>query len=185
MKRLTYLPNLLSSVRIALAPAMLGAAYSNAKLGFTVLLVVTVVTDLVDGAIARKWRAVSEIGRRLDRWGDGLTATLGAVGVFFLWPQAIEREWPWASCAVAGYLLIGLRRWLRPAPAKSFPRWPVKVLGLLLPVSLVPLIQGWASWPFQAAAALHAAVGIWKLVSALGGETSADDAQKVEAKAAQ
>ncbi len=168
MRPLSYLPNLLSSARIALAPAMLGAAYSNSKMGFAVLLAVTVATDLVDGVFARKWRAESELGRRLDRWGDGLTAALGAVGVFFLWPQVIEREWPWALAAAGGYLMIGLQRWIQPATANSYSRWPVKVLGLLLPASLVPLIQGWSEWPFQVAAVMQAAVGAWKLMGALG-----------------
>ncbi|HYD83996.1 MAG TPA: CDP-alcohol phosphatidyltransferase family protein, partial [Opitutus sp.] len=60
MRRFSYLPNLLSSLRIALAPAMLGAAYSNAKIGFAVLLAAVLVTDVVDGFLARRWRAVSE-----------------------------------------------------------------------------------------------------------------------------
>lgn len=147
---------------------MLGAAYSNAKVGFVVLLGVTLVMDVLDGSLARSGGAESELGRRLDRWGDGLTATLGAVGVFFLWPHVIEREWPWAVAAASGYLMIGVQRWMQPATATSYSRWPAKVLGMALPVSLVPLINGWAAWPFQAAAALQAAVGVWKLMSALG-----------------
>lgn len=168
MRPLSYLPNLLSSLRIALAPAMLGAAYSNSKEGFAVLLAVTVATDLVDGVFARAWGAESELGRRLDRWGDGLTASLGAVGVFFLWPHVLEREWPWALAAAGGYLMIGLQRWIQPATANSYSRWPAKVLGLAPPLSLVPLMQGWAEWPFQAAAVVQAGIGAWKLMGAIG-----------------
>lgn len=168
MRPLSYLPNLLSSLRIALAPAMLGAAYSNSKEGFAVLLAVTVATDLVDGVFARAWAAESELGRRLDRWGDGLTASLGAVGVFFLWPHVVEREWPWALAAAGGYLMIGLQRWIQPATANSYSRWPMKVLGLALPLSLLPLIQGWSEWPFQVAAVMQAGIGAWKLMGALG-----------------
>lgn len=159
---------------------MLGAAYSNAKIGFAVLLGTVLTTDLVDGFLARRWRAVSELGARLDRWGDGLTASLGAVGVFFLWPHAIEREWPWAWCAAGGYLLIGLQRWMQPPVAKNYPRWPAKVLGLALPLSLVPLIQGWAAWPFQGAAALQAAVGLWKLVGAVTEKQAKEEPVAVE-----
>lgn len=147
---------------------MLGAAYSNSKTGFAMLLAATLATDLVDGVFARTWRAESELGRRLDRWGDGLTAALGAVGVFFLWPSIVEREWPWALAAAGGYLMIGLQRWIQPATANSYSRWPAKVLGLALPLSLLPLIQGWSEWPFQGAAVMQAGIGAWKLMGVAG-----------------
>lgn len=163
MKRPTYLPNLLSSLRIALAPAMLGAAYSNSKVGFSVLLSVAVVSDAVDGVIARRWRVQSELGARLDRWGDGLTAILAVVGVYFLWPQLVEREWRWTLLAMAGYALTGLSRLLHPASAGARPGWLAKVLTWVLPVSLWPLVHDIAAWPFQAASALQFAIGLGRV----------------------
>ncbi len=168
MRRLPYLPNLLSSLRIALAPAMLGAAYSNAKIGFAVLLAGVLLTDLFDGVLARRWRAESELGRRLDRWGDGLAMVMGATGVFFLWPEVAEREWRWMLLALAGYGLIGVQRALLPAEAKSRPSWIFKLLSLAVPVSLVPLILEASPWPFRVAAGLQAIAGIWKLSGRIG-----------------
>jgi hypothetical protein len=99
----SYLPNLLSSLRITLAPAMLGAAYSNSKVGFIVLLVMALVTDALDGTLARRLGVASVVGQRLDRWGDGLTAVCGACGVAFLWLEIVEREWVWSLVALFGY----------------------------------------------------------------------------------
>lgn len=171
MHRLSYLPNLLSSLRIALAPAMLGAAYSNSKVGFSVLLATALITDALDGEIARRWRVESELGARLDRWGDGLTTSLGALGVFFLWPAVVEREWPWALVAVGGYSLVALQRLMLPAGAKTHPGWIAKLLAWLVPASLVPLINGWAEWPWQAAVALQAALALWRLLTVNGAKT--------------
>lgn len=168
MKRLNYLPNLLSSVRITLAPAMLGAAYSNAKIGFAVLLATGLVTDAVDGSLARRWRAESELGRRLDRWGDGLTMIMAATGVFFLWPHIVEQQWEWVLVALAGYALVGLQRWSLPAHAKSRPPWWVKALSFAVPVSLVPLVLGTAAWPFHVAAVVQVALGLWKAAGVIG-----------------
>jgi phosphatidylglycerophosphate synthase len=162
----TYLPNLLSSLRITLAPAMLGAAYSNSKGGFTALFVMALVTDALDGPIARRLGAASVVGQRLDRWGDGLTAVGGAVGVTFLWLEIIEREWVWGLVALLGYVMIGLQRLIEPAGLRKPPGWMGKLCGWLVPVTLVPLLVDGNEAPFAAAAVAHAAVGAWRLADA-------------------
>ena len=166
MRRLNYLPNLLSSVRIALAPAMLGAAYSNAKAGFTVLLAIAMATDVLDGFLARQWRVESEIGRKLDRWGDLLTVSLGAMGIYFLWPQVVEAEWQWALAAFAGYVLSGVRRVVQVEVKKEQPNVFLKVICWLVPAALIPLITGWTPWPFRAAAVVQLGFGAVRLLTA-------------------
>lgn len=166
LEPIPYLPNLLSSLRIALAPAILGAAYSNSKPGFVVLLAVSLVSDTLDGWLARRWNVTSAVGQRLDRWGDGLTLIVGTLGVCFLWLEIVEREWHWGLIAVAGYLMCGLQRLIEPAVERSRPGWVGRLCGWALPLSLVPLLMGQAAWPFQAAAVLQAALGGWKLASA-------------------
>jgi CDP-diacylglycerol--glycerol-3-phosphate 3-phosphatidyltransferase len=164
VSRPIYLPNLLSSLRIVLAPAMLGAAYSNSKPGFVGLLVLALATDVIDGACARAWEAESRLGCRLDRWGDGLTMVLGAIGVFFLWPGAVERDWEAALAALAGYALIGLQRWRVPAASATPTRWWCRLASWAVPVSLVPWLGFDEPWAFRGAAALHLLMGLGRLV---------------------
>lgn len=158
-----YLPNLLSSLRIAVAPAILGAAYSNSKTGFVILLAIALVSDTVDGWLARRWAVTSTIGQRLDRWGDGLTAIVGSLGLSFLWLEIVEREWQWMLTAAAGYLMCGLQRLIEPAVERQAPGWCARLCGWAVPLTLVPLLLGVADWPFQAAAVLQAVLGGWKL----------------------
>jgi phosphatidylglycerophosphate synthase len=135
VRSLSYLPNLLSSLRITLAPGMLGAAYSNSKTGFVTLLCFAILTDALDGFLARRLKAESEMGRRLDRWGDALTVSLGAVGIYFLWPAEIENEWQATLLALAGYFVVGVDRlWLRP-DRDNRPSWCDWLFVLLLAVS--------------------------------------------------
>lgn len=178
MRPLAYLPNLLSSLRIALAPGMLGAAYSNSKTGFLILLGIALVTDLLDGFFAQRWNAVTEIGRRLDHWGDALTTILGAVGIYFLWPAEVESEWAWALLALIGYLVIGIDRLWRRPDRESNPSWWEKVLALILPLSLIPLILGWTPWAFRAAAVLEALIAM-KLLAESAEMTSGKKVQTV------
>jgi phosphatidylglycerophosphate synthase len=149
---------------------MLGAAYSNSKTGFLILLGFALVTDALDGFFARRWKAETEMGRRLDRWGDALTMSLGAVGVYFLWPAKIESEWQAALLSLLGYLIIGIDRLWRRPDLKRFPAWWERIFALLLPFSLVLLITDWSPWPFRAASVLQALSGLQTLLA--GGATS-------------
>lgn len=165
MRSLSYLPNLLSSLRITLAPGMLGAAYSNSKTGFIILLCFAIVTDALDGFLARRLKAESDMGRRLDRWGDALTVTLGALGIYFLWPVEIESEWQATLLALAGYFVVGVDRlWLRPDRDKR-PSWCDWLFVLLLPVSLALLIIEWSPWPFRMGAILQALIALRTVTS--------------------
>lgn len=165
MRPLHYLPNLLSSLRIALAPGMLGAAYSNSKTGFLILLGVALVTDVLDGWFARRWNAATEIGRRLDHWGDALTTCLGALGIYFLWPAHVESEWQWALLALLAYLALGVDRLIRRPDCECNPSWWEKALAMVLPLSLVPLIIGWSPWGFRIAAVFQALIAVKALLA--------------------
>ncbi len=158
VKKPAYLPNLLSSLRIVLAPAILGAAYSNSRVGFTLLVAVALATDALDGFLARRWSAETALGRRLDRWGDVLTMSLSAVGVSFIWPNEVEQEWIWVLLAFAGYAADGVRRFVQPTTVPA-PNWILKALGWLVPLALAGFLIGGEAWPFHAAAVLQAVVG--------------------------
>lgn len=156
----TYLPNLFSSLRIALAPAMLGGAYSNSKIGYIALLGVSIITDVLDGSLARAWKVETAVGQRLDHWGDALTMGMGAMGAYLLWPERLDQEWGWLVMGACAYFLIGVEKlWHRPEVAKPPPWWE-KTLGLVLPLSLIPLIQGWSPWPFRAAVVLQGLLAV-------------------------
>lgn len=72
------IPNVLSLVRIALLPVFAGmylasAAYPSLLLWSFVVLVISGLTDLFDGWIARRFNQISEAGKLLDPLADKLT----------------------------------------------------------------------------------------------------------------
>ena len=68
------IPNLLSLFRILLIPAMAASYLTDCELWVPALfLVLSGLTDLFDGAIARRFDQVSEIGKLLDPLADKLT----------------------------------------------------------------------------------------------------------------
>ena len=79
------IPNLLSLVRIALIPAIVWS-YLNREDGVLAgcLIVVSGLTDLADGIIARKFHQISDLGKALDPIADKLLVT-AAMLVFVDW----------------------------------------------------------------------------------------------------
>ncbi len=68
-----YVPNLLTTLRILLAPAFVAAFYlSRIELALALFLLGSL-TDALDGLIARRFHCVSNLGKALDPLADKLT----------------------------------------------------------------------------------------------------------------
>lgn len=67
-------PNLLSLFRILLIPVIVWLYCGRQAYGLTALvLVLSGVTDIADGIIARRWNLISDLGKALDPVADKLT----------------------------------------------------------------------------------------------------------------
>lgn len=73
-KKIITIPNILSTFRLILIPFILWAYYSLESPAITAALVVlSGVTDVVDGFIARRFGMISDLGKALDPVADKLT----------------------------------------------------------------------------------------------------------------
>lgn len=76
-KDVLTIPNLLSFFRVILAMVFLGVFYNpdveNKRAILTLILVVSAISDLLDGKIARRFNMVSELGKILDPVADKIT----------------------------------------------------------------------------------------------------------------
>lgn len=70
-----HIPNILSTFRIVMIPFYLIAIFNEDKLGAGLILIVSGITDLLDGFLARQFNWMSEIGKLLDPLADKLTQT--------------------------------------------------------------------------------------------------------------
>lgn len=76
------IPNVLSLYRLITFPLVLWLALSGREQAFAVMLCVNLVTDILDGFIARRFNMMTEIGARLDSIADIGTYILAVTGIF-------------------------------------------------------------------------------------------------------
>ena len=148
------IPNLLSSFRLVGAPLLLLLAWSGAGGAFLALLVASLLSDAIDGWLARRLALTSPLGARLDSWGDLATWAVLPVGVAWLWPERIAAELATVLAVAVAYTLpiaLGLFRFGR---LTSYHTWGAKASAVAMAVALVLLLAGGPSWPFHAAAVL-------------------------------
>ena len=70
------IPNALSFYRLLAAPAIIWLALEEHRDLFVVLLCISLITDILDGLIARTFRMESKLGARLDSFADDLEAVV-------------------------------------------------------------------------------------------------------------
>lgn len=95
--RVLTVPNLLSLIRIALIPLIIRAYRDSAADKAALLVLLSGLTDLADGYIARRFRCVSDIGKILDPVADKLT-----IGALILCLASRYRNMVWLLALFAG-----------------------------------------------------------------------------------
>ncbi len=145
------LPNALSLLRLAMVPVLLGLAWGSAPTLFLVGLALAFASDVVDGFVARRVGCASELGAKLDSWGDlALFASL-PLSAWLLWPDVITSEARYLVVALVAFVapvLLGLARFGR---LTSYHTWGAKLTSWLMGGGALVLFAGGPSWPFHLA----------------------------------
>lgn len=83
-ERFWTIPNILSLYRILVFPFILWLILSGNEKLFTLFITISLITDLLDGLIARTFKMQTKIGALLDSWADLGTYLLAflAIGLF-------------------------------------------------------------------------------------------------------
>ncbi|TAL44357.1 MAG: CDP-alcohol phosphatidyltransferase family protein [Salinibacterium sp.] len=79
--RVLTVPNLLSLVRLAMVPVFLLFIVQEKDLAALIVLVISSITDFLDGMIARKFAQVSRLGQLLDPAADRLFIFAALIGL--------------------------------------------------------------------------------------------------------
>ena len=89
-KEILTVPNLLSMLRLCMIPLFVWLYCAKEAFGATALvLVLSGITDIVDGFIARRFHMVSDFGKILDPIADKLTQAAMLLCLFFRFPKML------------------------------------------------------------------------------------------------
>ncbi len=145
-------PNLLSAFRVACVPILLVLAWNGATGIFLVLFGLALLSDVLDGAIARKFGQESDFGARLDQWADFALWVSFPLAAWWLWPEIVRREAPYVILALVCLLLPTAIAYAKYRAVPGYHTWSAKLDAVLMGIGVPLLLLFDFSWPFRAAA---------------------------------
>jgi len=134
------IPNTLSLFRIIAAPFLLLTGWFEMPTLFFILFGLMLLSDALDGIIARMLDQTSELGARLDSYGDILTYLTTPLAVWWLWPDIIKEELYYIIAAIIIYVLPAVFSLLKFGKLASYHTWITKISAVLMSVGAVILL---------------------------------------------
>jgi len=87
-------PNMISLYRLLAFPVILYMALTNRESTYVVLLCISLVSDVLDGGIARRFNLETKFGAALDNLADICTYAMAVLGLFvFKWTEIEAHAW--------------------------------------------------------------------------------------------
>lgn len=146
------LPNLVSFIRILMAPVLLALAIKQQPMWFLAALLFTEFTDVLDGFLARHLNQITELGSHLDSWGDFIIYSTITVCAWLLWPDIVQQQLTWISIIIISLfapVIVGL---IKLRTLTSYHTWSVKIAVALTILAYFLVFSGLLDWPLKVAA---------------------------------
>lgn len=129
-RRPMRLVNTISFFRVAAFPVFIFLLITKNLDVFKWLILVSFITDAVDGYLARKFNVISVLGSRLDSLGDDLTVLAAILGLFVFEFPFLAAHWE----PIAGVLLLffiqSVYAWIRYQKLTSFHTYFAKTAAI-------------------------------------------------------
>lgn len=121
----------LSFYRIAAAPFLLVLIGLDHRLLFSCFLLISYLTDALDGYLARKLKITSPRGSQLDSFGDQITLIVGLVGLFYFEMAFIKIHLKLIIIAFIPYVSQMLIAYFKYGKATAFHTYLAKLSAIL------------------------------------------------------
>ena len=152
--KIINIPNFVSLIRILMAPVLFYFALTQQPNWFFGALLFAVLTDVLDGFLARTLHQITKMGAHLDSWGDFVIYSTMAICACILWPDIVEREFLYYIIMLLSFTLPVLIGFIKFHTITSYHTWSVKLAVFVSIISYVLLFSGLLDWPLRIAALL-------------------------------
>ncbi|GAA4810125.1 CDP-alcohol phosphatidyltransferase family protein [Litoribaculum gwangyangense] len=126
-----------SFYRIAAAPILLVLIWLDFRLVFTCFLLISYLTDAIDGFLARKLKITSPRGSQLDSFGDQITLIIGLMGLSYFETAFIKTNLLLILLAFIPYIIQMLIAYFKYGKATAFHTYLAKLSAVLQSVFIL------------------------------------------------
>lgn len=148
------IPNSLSILRLLTVPVLAYTAWRGHGNLFLAVFVFGLMTDGLDGFIARRFNQATELGARLDSWADIAIYVTVVLSAYRLWPDIIWAERYYFAVIAACVFIPPVAGMIKFGTIPSYHTWLVKTAVGLTALSVIALFLGGPAWPFRLSAGL-------------------------------
>ncbi|WAC02779.1 CDP-alcohol phosphatidyltransferase family protein [Lacinutrix neustonica] len=126
-----------SFYRIFAAPFLLVLIWLDCRLMFTWFLLISYVTDAIDGFLARKLKITSSRGSQLDSFGDQITLVIGLIGLLYFETAFITTNLILIGIVLTPYLFQMIIAYLKYGKATAFHTYFAKLSAVVQSVFIL------------------------------------------------
>jgi len=152
------IPNIISGIRIFSAPVLLFLAWEGYRNAFIVLLLASLVSDAIDGYIARRFNVSSKLGTRLDSLGDMAIYLTVPICAWWLWPEILKQEALFVFIAIAAYIVPLIAGLIKFRKVPSYHTVGAKIAAVFMSIAILFLFLTEFTWIFRIAVIFQAVV---------------------------
>lgn len=145
------LPNLITSLRIVGSPFLVVLGLLQQPWALAILTALLVLTEWLDGFLARALHQESATGARLDTIADALFYSSMLIAVACLMPDRIAPEFLWMGAAIGSYLCSWGASWIKFRRLPSYHTWMAKAAWFFVVPGLVLLLWKGNPWLLRVA----------------------------------
>jgi CDP-diacylglycerol--glycerol-3-phosphate 3-phosphatidyltransferase len=124
-------------------------AWSGRGQTFLYCFIVSLLTDLFDGLVARRLNLTTELGAKLDSWGDFLTYLALPLCGWWLRPEVVTKEHTWLAAGIGCYLTATIVGFLRFKRLTSYHTWGAKAGAVLVGAAVLVFFADGPGWVFR------------------------------------
>lgn len=151
-----HVPNVISVARIVATPVLIFLALSNREEAFKWLLLAALISDIVDGLIARTFSIISELGSRLDTLADTLLWPTAIFGIWIFHAEVMTEYWLVIVLVLGLWAIEMVVAWLRYGKLTSFHAYTIRVSVYGFGIFIMSLfLWGLQPWLFYVASAFN------------------------------
>jgi CDP-diacylglycerol--glycerol-3-phosphate 3-phosphatidyltransferase len=123
--------NLITLYRIIAFPVLLVFIFTHRLDIFKWLIIISFLTDAVDGFLARKFKANSILGAKLDSIGDDLTILAAIIGLVVFKMEFLKKEWLIFAIPLFFFFIQLIAAFIRYGKMSSFHTYLAKTAAIL------------------------------------------------------